>query len=268
MNAAVLRPSVAALLALAALAPAGAHAATVAQVKAKGKLVMLCYPHPLSTFVKRGKNPGSYTGVDVSLMQTFAKSLGVPLEIKPVADFDDLIPALRRGEGDVIASSYSITKERAELVDYSDAYFPVLVMAVVRKDSPIGKIEDLRGKRGSTVPGSSQEERLRAVPAVVLHHVASSPQNYDAVAEGEADFAFMDSTSVLTNLQRYPALKVAFHLPGAEYYGYAVTKGSDLKTAISDHLERLRKSGLLYDVIRRHLGEKGVEMFKLVQQAP
>ena len=267
MNA-VTRTTATALLALAALAPAAAHATTVAQVKQKGKLVMLCYPHPLSTFVKRGKNPGDYVGVDVSLMQTFARSLGVELEVKPVADFDDLIPALRRGDGDVIASSYSITKDRAELVDYSDPYFPVLVMAVVRKDSPIAKMEDLRGKRGSTVPGSSQEERLKAVPGVVLHHVASSPANYDAVAKREADFAFMDSTSVLTNLQRYPNLKVAFHLPGAEYYGYAVTKGSDLKTAVSEHVERLRKSGLLYDVIRRHLGEKGVEMFKLVQQAP
>jgi len=267
MNAAS-RTLLAGLLTFAALAPAGAQASTVAQVKGRGKLVMLCSPHPLSTFVKRSKTPGTYEGVDVSLMQTFAKSLGVPLEIKPVTDFDDLIPALRRGEGDVIASSYSITKDRAQLVDYSDAYFPVLVMTVVRKDSTIARMEDLRGKRGSTVPGSSQEERMKAVPAVVLHHVASSPLNYEAVSKGDADFAFMDSTSVLTNLQRFPNLKVAFHLTGAEYYGYAVAKGSDLRQAVSAHLDRLRKSGLLYDVIRRHLGEKGVEMFKLVQQAP
>jgi ABC-type amino acid transport substrate-binding protein len=141
-------------------------------------------------------------------------------------------------------------------------------MAVVRKDSPIAGLDDLRGRRGSTVPGSSQEERMKAVPAVVLHHVDSSPMNYEAVNKGEADFAFIDSTSVLTNLARYPNLKVAFHLPGAEYYGYAVTKGSDLRPALSEHIGKLRKSGLLYDVIRRHLGEKGVDMFKLVQQAP
>jgi ABC-type amino acid transport substrate-binding protein len=256
------------LLGLLVFAPAASQASTVAQVKARGKLVMLCYPHPLSTFVKRGKTPGTFEGVDVSLMQTFAKSLGVPLEIKPVADFDDLIPALRRGEGDVIASSYSITRERAALVDYSEGYFPVLVMAVVRADSPIRRQEDLRGRKGATVPGSSQEERMRAVPAVVVHHVDSSPMNYEAVAKGEAEFAFMDSTSVLTNLSRFPNLKVAFHLPGAEYYGYAVTKGSDLRQVLSDHVKTLKRSGLLYDVIRRHLGEKGVEMFKLAQQAP
>ncbi len=256
------------LFALLVFAPAAAQASTVAQVKARGKLVMLCYPHPLSTFVKRGKTPGTFEGVDVSLVQTFAKALGVPLEIKPVADFNDLIPALRRGEGDVIGSSYSITKERAAQVDYSEPYFPVLVMVIVRTDSPIRRQEDLRGKTGATVPGSSQEERMKAVPAVVLHHVDSSPENYAAVAKGEADFAFMDSTSVLTNLPRFASLKVAFHLPGTEYYGYAVTKGSDLRQALSDHIATLRRSGLLYDVIRRHLGEKGVEMFKLVQQTP
>lgn len=268
MKAASLRLVLAALVGLVAVAPTPAQASTLAQVKAKGKLVMLCSPHPLSTFVKRGKTPGTYDGVDVSLLQTFAKSIGVTLEIKPVADFDDLIPALRRGEGDVIASSFSITKERGALVDYSEPYFPVLVMAVVRKESPIAKQEDLRGKKGSTVPGSSQEERMKAVPAVVLVHVESSPKNYEAVTKGDAEFAFIDSTSVLTNLGRYPDLKVAFHLPGAEYYGYAVTKGSDLREALSDHLTKLRTSGLLYDIIRRHLGDKGVEMFKLAQQAP
>jgi hypothetical protein len=59
-------------------------------------------------------------------------------------------------------------------------------------------------------------------------------------------YAPVDSTSALTDLQDYPDLEIAFSLQDETGYGYAVGKGSDLPEALSEHVKRLRSSGIFY----------------------
>jgi ABC-type amino acid transport substrate-binding protein len=234
------------------------------EIKQRKKLIMLSSPHPYSAFV-RETSEGQYEGLDVYIMKTLANSLGVALEIQPVPKFEDLIPELLAGKGDVIASSFSITPERGKIVRYSEPYFPVVVMVVVRKDSAISAPEDLAGKKGSVVEGSSQEERMKKIKGVTLQHAESSTEHYKVVQEGRADFAFLDSSSVLSNIDRFPELKVAFHFPEVENYGFAVRPDSDLIDAINQHLKSIQETGSLYTMIRRTMGDKGVEMLKLIK---
>jgi hypothetical protein len=55
---------------------------------------------------------------------------------------------------------------------------------------------------------------------------------------------------------------VAFQLPDRQDYGYAVAPGSDLLPALDAHLATLRKEGLLFHLIRRHLGERAAEIYR------
>lgn len=241
-----------------------APARNLEDVKARKKLIMLAYPHPLSAFVKE-TSPGQFEGLDVYIMKTFANSLGVALEVNAVAKFDDLIPDLLAGKGDVIASSFSITKDRQKHVQFSEPYFPVVLMTVVKKDSNIQQAADLTGKKGSVVQGSSQEERMKQVKDVSFHYVRSSSENYQAVDDGQADFTFLDSTSVIANLDRFPKLKVAFQFPEVSSYGFAVQPGSDLLGALNAHLKQIHDEGQLQTMIRHVLGDKGLEMLKLIE---
>lgn len=209
----------------------------------------------------REVSPGEFAGFDYEVMRTFASALGVELEVRPVATFGELIPALLRGDGDLIASSFSITPEREQRIDFSDPYFPVVVMVIVRQDSPIAGPADLAGRLGSTTAGSSLEARMKTIPGVRLLHVPNL--YYDAVANGEAEFTFSDSTSVLTVLPRYPGLKVAFSFEDVDNYGYAVAPGSDLREALNKHLDQLRRGGVFLSMVRRVFGEKGVELFQM-----
>jgi glutamine transport system substrate-binding protein len=238
----------------------------LSQVKERGRLVVLSSPHSASTFMREAA-PGEFVGFDYEVMKTFASALAVALEVRKVASFDELIPALLRGEGDLIASSFSITEERAKRVDFSDPYFPVVVMVVVRRDSPIKGQADLAGRTGATVAGSSLEERMLALPGLSIHHVPQSNLYYETVTRGEADFAFIDSTSVLTTLDRYPSLKVAFSFDDVDNYGFAVAPGSDLKEALNKHLDQMRRGGVFLSIVRRIFGEKGVELFQMARPA-
>jgi ABC-type amino acid transport substrate-binding protein len=250
-------------LGLAFATPPPALGASTAEVKQRGRLVVLSFPHSLSSFMRLAD--GGYVGVDYDLMRSFASRLGVQLEVKPVPRFEDLIPSLRGGKGDVIASSFSITTPRRELVDFTASYFPVLVFAMARKGIAISGPADLAGKNGCVVAGSSQEERMDRLAQVRKHYVKSSGECWDVVADGGADFTLLDSTAALAHMDEHPGVVKAFHLPEAEHYGFAVTRGNDLRAEIDAFIAEARKSGFLYQVVRRHFGEQGAELFRLVK---
>jgi ABC-type amino acid transport substrate-binding protein len=247
----------------AALLPAPAAASSKQEVLQRGKLVVLAFPHSLSSFMR--KTGTGYDGVDHDLMRAFASRLGVEMEIRAVAEFEDLVPELRAGRGDVIASSFSITPPRREQVDFSNSYFPVLIFVVARSGSGIAGPADLTGKTGCVVAGSSQEERMNRMATARKHHVKSSGDCWVAVQNGAADFTLLDSTAVLRHIDEYPGVVRAFHLPEADNYGFAVTRGSDLRAELDAFIAESRQSGFLYHVVERYFGKQGAELFRLVK---
>jgi ABC-type amino acid transport substrate-binding protein len=262
----VLPAGAALLLAAALLAGAfPAAASSLAAVKQRGRLVVLSFPHPQSQFI-RSDGAGGYEGLDHDLMRAFAHHLGVTLEVRPVASFDRLIPALLAGEGDLVASSYSITTARRERVDFSRPYFPILVMVVAPRGTPLARPDQLAGASACVVRGSSQEERLDALGVERKRYVERSGECWEVVAAGEAGFALFDSTAVATHLASHPGLVRAFHLPGRDEYGLAVVPGSDLRPALDEFLDSVRRSGFLYRLVERHFGAEGAELFQLARE--
>ena len=83
--------------------------------------------------------------------------------------------------------------------------------------------------------------------------------------DGKADFALLDSTSVIANLDRFPDLKVAFQLPDIQHYGFAVPPESDLLQALDAHLKSIQAGGQLHSMIRHVLGDKGAKMLELME---
>ena len=245
--------------------PLAAGASSVADVKQRGRLVVLTFPHALSSFMRATGEKDGYVGVDYDLMRAFASRLGVQLEVRPVDRFDDLIPALREGKGDVIASSFSITPPRRELVDFSRSYFPILIFAMARQGSAIATAADLAGKSGCVVAGSSQEERMNRLAKTRKHYVQTSGECWGAGANGAADFTLLDSTAVLAHMDEYPKVVKAFQLPDADAYGFAVARGSDLRGELDAFIEQARQNRFLYHVVERHFGKRGAELFKLVK---
>lgn len=235
----------------------------VAEIKARKKLIMLCHPDQLA-FAKE-TSPGQFDGLDVAIMKTLANTLGVALEVKALDRFEDLIPALLKGDGDVIASSMTITEERKKVVSFSRSYFPVVMMAVVKNASDITGSDRLSGKKGAVTKGTIHEDRLKKIEGVQVVHADDSAAQYEAVISGMADFALFDSSSVIGTIDQYPDLKVGFHFPEHFDYGFAVTPDSDLLGPLNSHIKTMEESGLLYTMIRRYLGERAFKMLEMIK---
>lgn len=240
-------------------------------VRSRGKLIMLCFPHQESHFdrvnTERGpmKHVGTaedFEGIDVDIISAFAKSLGVELEIRPgigdngMPSYTGVFASLARGEGDLIASSLTITEERKKRVDFSRPYHTVRPLIVVREESDIASMEDLAGKTAAVLQGSSQEEHLRRMGFGDdrLKYQEFTLENFDAVITGRADLALLDSDSAYSFLEKSTGLKVAFAVPdGEEHYGVALPKGSDLVGPLNTFLAELEASGELARIKARYL---------------
>jgi ABC-type amino acid transport substrate-binding protein len=238
-----------------------AHTSDLGEVKRRGKLVMLCFPHEANQFIM--VRDGKYWGLDHEILRTFANSQDVELEVRPVPKFAELIPLLLEGKGDVIGSSFSITEERKQVVDFSDAYFPVRIVVIGRQGVSVPDVNALESGKMSAVPGSSLEAFVkRKIPSVEIVPVEETPDAYRKILAGAADFAPVDSTSAMTDLEDFPGLAAVFTFPDRMGYGFAVTRGSDLGPALSEHIRRLRSTGLLYQQLERFLGPRVVEMVR------
>lgn len=229
----------------------------LARVRAEGRLVVLAYPNAGSSFLHPKGN--AFDGLEYGLLESFARKLGVALEIKPAASWKDLVPSLLAGDGDLLAATFTATPERARTLALSESYFPVLTMVITRRDSPIKELADLRGKVASTFPGSSFEEVLAGLDGV---RIEPTPADfYHRVVDGRADFSLAESVSVDSVVERHPELHASFALPGAQRLVFAAPLGSSLIAELDAHIAEALQSGYLYQLVKRYFGTRGAELY-------
>jgi ABC-type amino acid transport substrate-binding protein len=242
-------------------------AGDLAEIRERGQLTMITFPHQESRFSRTNLDAGPtpelgtadhFVGADVELMSAFADWLGVELAVRRVSEpsYGALIPDLLAGRGDLIASSLTITPERAKKVSFSDPYFTAYKVVVTKADAAIENVDQLAGKRAAVIEGSSHHEQLLAmgVPPESISFVNFTLECFTAVADGTADYTVVDSIAAANGLAAEPRLRIAFRLPGDDHYGFAVPKDSpELLAALNVFLDEMRQSGKLDEIVSRHL---------------
>ena len=79
--------------------------------------------------------------------------------------FEDILPALAEGRGDIAAANFTVTDERAQIVDFADPYLPeVDEIVITHRDGPaIDSIDDLSGRSIYVLAASSYVEHLESL---------------------------------------------------------------------------------------------------------
>ena len=95
----------------------------------RGKLVVLAENSSTSYFNYKGRK----MGFEYELLQQFCESIGVELEVEVVKNLDSLIIKLNKGEGDVIACNYTITKDRGKKINFSEPFAQTQQVLIQRK---------------------------------------------------------------------------------------------------------------------------------------
>ena len=100
---------------------------------------------------------GEIIGVDIEIAKEIAKEMNKQLVVKDVA-FDSIVNELQSGKADFAAAGMSITEERKKQVDFTIEYTTSNQVVVVKKDSNITNLNDIKDKRISVQLGTVADQ--------------------------------------------------------------------------------------------------------------
>ncbi len=101
----------------------------LSDIKADGKLRAITGFNATSYFMYNGQ----LMGYEYELLNKLAAHLGLELEIVLAKNMNEILDMLERGDGDIIAYSVTVTKERSARVNFSDYLFTTKQVLVQKK---------------------------------------------------------------------------------------------------------------------------------------
>lgn len=142
------------------------------KIKKRGALIAVVDNSSTSYFIYKGKR----MGYEFDLLKRFAEDLGVDLEIKITNDIQGAFAMLDNGRADIMAYHLTVTKERSEMVAFSNELNEVRQVLIQRKPKNWRKMKaheieaslirnplDLVGKEILVRQGSAFSSRLESL---------------------------------------------------------------------------------------------------------
>ena len=207
-----------------------------------------------------------YEGLEIDLCyQIAAAVLGVSYDEakeQKLVEFTDVTPKTRgplidNDQLDIICATYTITDERKKSWDFSTPYRTDHVGILVKKAAGMKSMADLDGKiigvsQGSTtkdlVNEMLKDQGVDAAPS--FQEFPDYPSIKSALDAGNIDAFAMDRST----LKAYTTEDCELLQPeiefGAQDYGIATKKGSDLSKTVDDTVNELLENGWLDEEIK------------------
>ncbi len=203
---------------------------------------------------------GKPAGFDVDSMNWIAKKMGFTVTHKPM-DWNGIIPDLLAKKIDMVCSGMSISPERAARVTFSEPYFTIQKVLVVKKNSKLTKEQILTGKKKlGAQRGTNEAEWLAAnrdknAWNYDLRYYDSAPMAVEDLVNGRIDAAGIDSAPAedAINKAKKPVKIIGEFAPG-DNFGVAMrNEDAALHKLINEGYRLLKKDPYWEALKKKHL---------------
>ena len=234
-----------------------------ADIKSRNRFIVgvKCDTPPFGYIDVRGKN----AGVDVEIAKWFARyAFGreqrVSFVCAPTAARE---PLLTTGRVDMVISTFTYTADRDTRIDFSRAYYNATGRLLVKNDSPIRTLNDIRGKRVATTPGSVYDRWMRrCFPTTEPIVVDSVTAALLAFNQGRADAVMFDDSSLALVAASDPNTKLTNDLFLEGPYGIGISQGNvALKRWVDSRLAIMKRKDQFLPIIRNNVAPRFVPAF-------
>lgn len=212
------------------------------------------------------KDGDSYTGFDVDTATYVAQALGVPKEniTWKEADPADRESLITSGQVDLVFSTYSITEDRKQQVDFAGPYFVAHQSLLVRRnEEDISSPETLNGRTLCSVTGTTSSTYIKDhyKGKINLKEFPKFSDCVDALATSQVDAVTTDDV-ILAGFAAEPKYQGKLRLIGKgftdENYGVGIKKGdSAMVTKVNDALKQYVSDGSWKKAIEATVGPSG-----------
>lgn len=197
-------------------------------------------------------------GFDIDVAEEVCNRLGVELVKQPI-NWDTLTTDLNVGKCDCVWNGLSINEERQEKMNLSEPYMKNAMVFVVKGDSTVEKMADLKGKKISVQNGSSAQTILESCEIkddITVSPIATNVEALQQLELGVVDAVFLDEVvadyEIKNSGKNYKKLA-----EGLEEEEYAIAFRKDdqaLRDAVQQTLSEMKADGKLAEISTKWFG--------------
>ena len=215
--------------------------------------------YPPFSFVGEDGNP---TGFDIEAMNWIAAKMGFEVKHQPM-DWDGIIPALLAGKIDMVCSGMSISPERAAQVAFSDPYYTISKLIVVKDDSDMSAEQALNGKirlgvqRGTNEHAYLEQMQQDGKLPFTLRPYDSPPMAIADLLNGRIDAAALDSAPVNNAIAMGRKIKSVGTFAPDDNFGVAIRKDdAELLKTVNEGYRQLKADPFWKELQDKYLSQK------------
>ena len=209
----------------------------------------------------QGKNGGYEVDIARRFAQlAFGRTNRVSLTCTTTAS---RIPTLTSQRVDIIISTLTWTASRAEQIDFSIPHYSATGRLLVKNDSNVQTLNDLRGKNVVTTRGSIYATWMRnCLKEANILEVDGTAASVLAVKDGRADAFMFDDAFVLGVATQDRELKLTNDRFLAVPWGIGIRKGDDATARwVNAALRRMKAKDEFNAILRRNTPARFVSSF-------
>jgi polar amino acid transport system substrate-binding protein len=220
-----------------------------------------CDTPPFGYIDVRGKN----AGIDVEIAKWFARyawgrEQRVSFVCAPTAAREPLITT---GRVDMVISTFTYTADRDTRIDFSRAYYKATGRLLVKNDSPIQRLADIRGRRIATTSGSIYDRWMRrcfsTAEVITVDSVTSAILAFN---QGRADAVMFDDAALLAVAAADQTAKMTNDLFLEGPYGIGMRQGyTALKRWVDARLAIMKQKDVFQQILRNNIAPRFVPAF-------
>ncbi len=200
-------------------------------------------------------------GYDIDLAKEVAKRLGVTFKAQPI-DWDAKEMELETGKIDCIWNGFTITEDRIAALSFTQAYLNNDQVLVVRADSGIKTLADMKGKTVGIQSGSSAQEAVEENKnfAKSIGNLVYFKENITALNDldiGGVDGVVMDSVvaNYAISQSKKPFVVLSESLAN-EGYGIGFRKSEpELRDEVWSILKAMKADGTIEAIGKKWFGK-------------
>lgn len=199
---------------------------------------------------------GELKGIDVDIARYITKSIlgdENKAEFKIVDSANRLI-TLSSGDVDMVIASMSITPQRSLVINFSKPYYFAGQTVLVRNDSDIKSLADIKNRKIVVVFGSTAEKNLRiAVPDAIIVGTKSYINAFEMLKSKSVEGLATDDTILISFIQdgKYRILNKRYTI---EPYAIGFRKSdmsNSLEKRVNDILDEMKNNGQLKKIEKK-----------------
>jgi ABC-type amino acid transport substrate-binding protein len=237
----------------------GATAADLPDVKARGTLKVIA---------QEGEAPEMFRfsatgepGFEREMIEGFARIHEVEVEPVPIETSADRIPALLRGEGDVIIGVVDTASRRRQIA-FTAEVLPARHLVVTRKPHRVVEtVEQFRKEKVGVVRGTSWAQAAveTGVPLRKMTRFPNREDVFTALADGGITATVMTTSDFLLATRLRPDLQGGVAIGAAGSAGWGVRQeDAELLAALNEYISNFRAGPSWNRLVVKYFGDQAL----------